>query len=115
MSDSTAGTQSFDLLDELIEAVRPALITQLMTQGYGSVEHNGVVLSIDYAPHRDAPIDLLRYHGGEQGLHRRYGGACPWCCRWCDADLHMCHGCGKPLRHDGTEVDGSPHPSCIEE
>lgn len=49
-------------------------------------------------------------------LHRRFGGACFWCCEACNYDRHICGGCGQNLRHDGLEWHSRlnepfiPHP-----
>jgi len=33
-------------------------------------------------------------------------------CHRCDYDMHVCGGCGEPLRHDGKLFDGTKHPDC---
>lgn len=33
-------------------------------------------------------------------------------CHRCDLDMHVCHGCGEPLRHDGKQSSGTEHPDC---
>lgn len=38
-----------------------------------------------------------------EGLHTRYRGGCYHCCDRCNVDEHVCHGCGQPLKHDGSE------------
>jgi hypothetical protein len=50
-----------------------------------------------------------------QGLHDYFGGACYFCCEYCNYDRHVCYSCGDDLRHDGTLFSTrEPNPCYVE-
>ena len=39
---------------------------------------------------------------------------CYYCCELCNYDLHACGGCGLPLEHNGSNLDGTRHEGCTD-